>query len=240
MQEIGSGVALWRQVADGIERGIADGSFVAGEKLPGEMEIAETYRVNRHTVRRALATLAERGLVRAERGSGTYVEAARLAYPLRSRTRFSEIVGAGGREPRGQLIDASEEPATRELARQLGLKSGAPLIRIEALRLADRTPVCISTTWLAAERFPGAGSVFASARSMTKLLAHYGVRDYRRASTRITAAIVDATDAARLDLALGRPILVVDATDVDTDGQPLVTKRSRFAAERVEFLVENV
>jgi GntR family phosphonate transport system transcriptional regulator len=240
MQEIGSGVALWRQVADGIERGIADGSFVAGEKLPGEMEIAETYRVNRHTVRRALATLAERGLVRAERGSGTYVEAARLAYPLRSRTRFSEIVGAGGREPRGQLIDASEEPATRELARQLGLKSGAPLIRIEALRLADRTPVCVSTTWLAAERFPGAGNVFASTRSMTKLLTHYGVRDYRRASTRITAAIVDATDAARLDLALGRPILVVDATDVDTDGQPLVTKRSRFAAERVEFLVENV
>jgi GntR family phosphonate transport system transcriptional regulator len=239
MQEIASGVALWRQVADGIERGIANGSFAAGEKLPGEMEIAETYRVNRHTVRRALATLAERGLVRAERGSGTYVEASRLAYPLRSRTRFSEIVGAGGREPRGQLIGASEEPATRELARQLGLKSGAPLIRIEALRLADRTPVCISTTWLSAERFPGAGNIFASARSMTKLLDHYGVRDYRRASTRITAAIVDATDAARLDLALGRPILVVDSTDVDTDGQPLVTKRSRFSAERVEFLVEN-
>ncbi len=43
-------------------------------------------------MRRALATLAERGLVRAERGSGTYVEAPRLAYPLRSRTRFSEIV----------------------------------------------------------------------------------------------------------------------------------------------------
>ena len=91
-----SGVALWRQVADGIERGIADGSFAAGERLPGETDIAETYRVNRHTVRRALATLAERGLVRAERGSGTYVEAPRLAYPLRSRTRFSEIVGAGG------------------------------------------------------------------------------------------------------------------------------------------------
>ena len=33
-------------------------------------------------------------------------------------------------------------------------------------------------------------------------------------------------------------VLVVDATDVDTDGKPLVTKRARFAAERVEFLVE--
>src|SRR5437868_2630944 len=161
IQDTPSGVALWRQVADGIERGIADGRFVAGEKLPGEMEIAETYRVNRHTVRRALATLAE------------------------------------------------------------------------------RAPICVSTTWLSAERFTDAGKVFANLRSMTKLLAHYGIRDFRRASTRITAAIVDGTDAARLDLALGRPILVVDSTDVDTDGRPLVTKRSRFAAERVEFLVEN-
>ena len=239
MPDTASGVALWRQVADGIERSIADGTFAAGEKLPGETEIAETYRVNRHTVRRALAALAERGLVRAERGSGTYVEARRLAYPLRSRTRFSEIVGAGGREPRGQLIDASTDVATRELARELGLKTGAALIRIEALRFADRTPICVSTTWLAADRFPDAGRVFAKLRSMTGLLAHYGINDYRRASTRISAAIAEATDAARLDLSLGRPILVVDSTDVDTSGSPLVTKRSRFAAERVEFLVEN-
>src|ERR1700723_4158381 len=126
LQETPSGVALWREVADGMERGIADGRFAAGARLPGETEIAETYRVNRHTVRRALATLAERGLVRAERGSGTYVEARRLAYPLRSRTRFSEIVGAGGRGPRGQLIDASEDDATRQLPRALGLKTGGP------------------------------------------------------------------------------------------------------------------
>jgi GntR family phosphonate transport system transcriptional regulator len=239
LQDTASGVALWRQVADGIERGIADGRFAAGEKLPGEMEIAEIYRVNRHTVRRALATLAERGLVRAERGSGTYVEAPRLAYPLRSRTRFSEIVGAGGREPRGQMIGASGEAASRELARQLGLKTGAPLVRIEALRLADRTPICVATTWLAAERFAGAGRIYERVRSMTKVLEHFGVRDYRRASTRVTASIVDATDAARLDLALGRPILVVDSTDVDAEGKPLLTSRARFAAERVEFLVEN-
>src|SRR5216684_548079 len=238
-QDAGAGVALWRHVADGIERGIADGTFAAGERLPGENEIAETYRVNRHTVRRALATLAERGFVRAERGSGTYVEAPRLAYPLRSRTRFSEIVGAGGREPRGQLISASEEPATRKLARQLGLKTGALLLRIEALRFADRTPICVGTTWLAAERFPEAERIYERVRSMTKLLAHYGIRDYRRASTRVTAAIVDATDASRLDLALGRPILVVDSTDVDTEGKPLMTKRTRFAAERIEFVVEN-
>ena len=238
-QDTSLGVALWRQVADGIERGIAEGRFAAGDKLPGETEIAETYRVNRHTVRRALAVLSERGLVRAERGSGTYVEARRLAYPLRSRTRFSEIVGAEGREPRAQLIAATEEPATRELARLLVLKTGEPLVRIEALRYADRVPICVSTSWLSAERFPDAGRVFGRVHSITKLLAHYSILDYRRGSSRITASIAEATDATQLDLALGHPVLVIDSTDVDIAGAPLVTKRSRFAAERVALLVEN-
>jgi len=239
MQDVASGVALWRQVADGIERGIADGTFAPGEKLPGETEIAETYRVNRHTVRRALATLAGRGLVRAERGSGTYVEAQRLAYPLRSRTRFSEIVGAGGQEPRGQLIDASDDVATRELARELSLKSGAPLIRIEALRLADRTPICVSTSWLSAERFPDAGAIFANVRSMTKLLAHYGVRDYRRASTRINGG-----DRRRHRRRTARPRARAPGAHGRRDRrrhgrQTARHQRARFAAERVEFLVEN-
>jgi len=226
-------------VADGIERGIAEGRFVAGERLPGEIEIAEIYRVNRHTVRRALASLAERGVVRAERGSGTYVEAPRLSYPLRDRTRFSEIVGAGGREPRGRLISAVEQPATRDLARQLGVKTGTPLIRVEALRSADRWPICIATSWLAAERFPETARIYRTTGSMTKVLRHHGIADYRRSTTRVTAAIVEASDAARLELALGRPVLVVDSTDVDPGGKPLLTSHARFAAERVEFVIDN-
>src|SRR5258708_40271637 len=114
MQDLASGVALWRQVADGIERSIADGRFAAGEKLPGETEIAETYRVNRHTVRRALAGLAQRGLGRAERGSGTYVGAQRLAHPLRARARVFQIVGESGHQTRGQLIDALGEAGPPE------------------------------------------------------------------------------------------------------------------------------
>jgi GntR family phosphonate transport system transcriptional regulator len=239
MQDTISGVALWRQVADGIERGIADGTYPSGEKLPGENEIAEIYRVNRHTVRRALAALAERGLVRAERGSGTYVEAAKLTYPLRSRTRFSEIVGAGGHQPDGKLIGSSIEPATRELAKLLALKTGAPLVRMEDLRFSDRKPICFATTWLPADRFPEAAALFDRLHSITKMLAHYGINDYRRRSTRITAAIVSASDAGQLDLALGKPILIVDSVDVGPDGTPVLTSHSRFVAERVEFMVDN-
>jgi GntR family phosphonate transport system transcriptional regulator len=239
LAETSTGVALWRRVADSIEQSIADGTYPRDSKLPGETEIAELHRVNRHTVRRALAALAERGLVRAERGSGTYVEAPRIAYPLRSRTRFSEIVSAGGHEAHGKLLNASVEDAPQDLAKHLGLKTGAPLLRIDALRTADRMPICVGSTWVNAERFPDGGKLYEKLQSITKVLEHYGIRDYRREWTNITAAIAEAADAARLDLALGRPVLVVEKLDTEINGKPLIISRSRFAAERVQFVIEN-
>ena len=234
-----AGVTLWRRVADGLERGIGDGTYPAKSRLPGEVEIADRFGVNRHTVRRAIAALAERGLVRAERGSGTYVEARRIPYPIRTRTRFSEIVGKSGREAGGRLIASATEMAEREIARRLNLKPGAAVIRIDALRQADRVPICIGTSWLPAGRFADASPVYAAKRSITGTLAHFGIRDYRRASTRIVAALADATDAMWLNLEPGGAVLVVDSVDVDLDGRPVVTSRARFAAERVEFTFDS-
>ena len=56
--------------------------------------------------------IAGRGLVRAARGSGTFVEGGRLAYPISRRTRFSEIVGTAGREAGGCLVASRLEPAS--------------------------------------------------------------------------------------------------------------------------------
>src|ERR1700747_1726388 len=82
-----AGVTLWRRIADDLERAIAAGEIAAGEKLPGETEIAARFAVNRHTVRRAIAELAGRGLVRAARGSGTYVEGGGPPHLLRGTHR---------------------------------------------------------------------------------------------------------------------------------------------------------
>jgi GntR family phosphonate transport system transcriptional regulator len=234
-----AGVALWRRIADDLEQSIARGSFKAGTKLPAETEIAERFGVNRHTVRRAMAALAERGLVRPERGSGTYVEADRIAYPIRRRTRFSEIVGGAGHAVGGRLVASSTENADSEIARRLKIKPGTSVIRMERIRQADGIPIVSSTTWLPAGRFPNAPRIYQmSSNSMTRMLANFGVRDFTRESTRVTAAIAEAADAESLKLALGRPLLVVESVDADTDGVPILTTRSRFASDRVALVLE--
>ena len=231
-----AGVALWRHIADEIERDIAHGRY-DGNKLPGEKDIAESFDVNRHTVRRAIATLTDRGLLRAERGSGTFIEKGRISYAIGKRTRFSENIGRRGQEAGGRMIATGVEAASAEIADRLRLPAEALVIRIDAIRQANRLPLCIGTSWLDARRFPDAGKIYASMGSVTKTLAHFGVNDYTRKSTRIVSAIADAADASALGLAPGRPLLIIDSIDVDGEGQPVVTSRARFAADRVELSI---
>lgn len=233
-----TGVTRWRRIADDIERAIVHGEYPLGARLPGEAEMAVRFDVNRHTVRRALAELARRGLVRAERGSGTYVESKRLPYPIRPRTRFSEIVGGAGRQPGGRLVASATEAVVGEIANRLALLPGAPVVRLELLRSADRVPLCLSTVWLPAERVPDAIRSYRRTRSITPMLSAAGFDDYRRHSTRVSAATADAVDARWLRLTPGRPLLVIDAVDVSPDGIPILASRARFAADRVELVVE--
>lgn len=232
-----SGVTLWRRIADQFEQAIASGEYGVDGRLPSETEIAERFGVNRHTVRRAFAALAERGLVRSARGSGTFVAARRLTYPIGERTRFSEIVGIAGHEVGGRLLGHAVEPASVEVARRLAIGEMSEVVRLHILRSADRVPVCHAASWVIAGRMPDVARVYRQKRSMTVTLAHFGVRDYRRTSTSVTAAIGDAVDAAHLGLPPGRPILVVDSVDVDEHGVPVVTTQARFAADRVSLLV---
>ena len=237
-REAPSGVSLWRRIADEIENSIARGVFSPGSKLPGEMEIAGRFGVNRHTVRRAIAALADRGLVRAERGSGTFIEQQRIPYPIKRRTRFSEIMTGAGHMVGGRLISSTIEECNAELAKSLKIKAGTPVVRLEKLRHADRIPLCASTTWLGAARFPGAAAVYASTNSITRMLTRFGIKNYSRKSTRVTEAIAEAADATLLRVATGRPLLVVESVDIDGDGVPILTSRSRFAADRLELVIE--
>src|SRR5262249_45115176 len=143
-----------------------------------------------------------------------------------------------GRAAGGMLTASALEPADAEIARRLKLKLGTPVVRLELLRHGDRIPLCAATSWVAAQRFPDAARIYSSTSSITRTLAHFGVRDYVRRSTKAAAGFAEARDSASLKIALGRPILIVDSVDVDGDDCPALTTQARFAADRLELVIE--
>jgi GntR family phosphonate transport system transcriptional regulator len=235
-----TGVALWRQIADRIREAIGNGVYDETGMVPPETVLALQFEVNRHTVRSALAALAQEGIVRAVQGRGTLIERKdRLNFPITKRTRFTAGIGDQAREMRGLLLAHAEEKASPEIARWLRLKQGDAVIRLETVRKADRRPVSCATTWFPAERFAGIGEAYRKTESITKAFAELGLSDYLRATTEITAAHADASDIASLELTPGAIVLITKALNTDLDGLPVQYSITRFAADRVQFTIEN-
>lgn len=232
----GTGITLWRQIAERLEQDITSGALRAGERLPVENELAQNFGVNRHTLRRALAQLTERGLIEATAGRGTFVKEPPLRYPIGARTRFSEIVAAGGREPFGRFMGSTVEPASEEVARELGLAVGTPVLRIDGTHEADGVPITIGSFWFPQARCRDLDLIYAATGSLTRALATLGIEDYRRKETRITARPATAMETEVLSLPQGRAVIVLERVDTELNGTPLQWGRSAFAADRVQLI----
>jgi len=230
----------WRTVETCLTAEIRDGQLSPGQRLPPEPALMARFTVGRHSVRRAVAALQARGLVRTLQGSGTYVRpAAVLEYRLSERTRFSRILLDQGREPSGRFLRGAEGPAPPEVAEELGLLPGAPAYEILRLNFADGVPMNLSAAWYPAWRFPGMLQAWQAGRGASEVLAVHGLQDYLRLRSAILTRLPSPEEASWLDQPADQPVLVVRKVDADLAGAPIACSETIWAGERVQLLVDN-
>jgi GntR family transcriptional regulator, phosphonate transport system regulatory protein len=110
---------------------------------------------------------------------------------------------------------------------------------VDALdRFADGQPVVVGAHYLPGDRFPGFMDAYAATGSITDAFARYGIEDYFRKSTRVTARLPDAEEMRVLNLPRSRPVLVTESINVDPDGRTIEYGIARFAADRVHLVFE--
>lgn len=229
--------ALWREIAETLEGEIALGHAGPGARLPTEAELAARFGVNRHTVRHALAHLAQSGLVHARRGAGVFVTAQPVTYPLGRRVRFHQAVEAQGQVPSREFTRIETRPSDAEEAKALHLQQGNPVHVVEGVSSADGHPLAAFRSVFPAERLPGLPEALREGRSITAALQVCGVPDYTRAVTRLTAKAAKPMLALRLRLPEGAPILRSVAINVDAKGEPVEYGTTWFAGDRVTLTV---
>jgi GntR family phosphonate transport system transcriptional regulator len=236
MVERGKGVAIWRQIGESLAADIRNKRYLPGEQLPTEPELSARYEVNRHTVRRAISELELHGLVRVEQGRGTFVESRPIDYPIGKRTRFSANLRKLGVLGYADLID-SKVLQDAEIAKQLKLPKLTNLLYVRMLSKTESRTLSVSDHYFEQKRFPDFPALLKSLRSISKVYAHYGIDDYVRAWSRITAVLPEVEIAYLLNQSKLRPILQVEALNVDLQKKPLQYSVSRFVGDGVQLMV---
>ena len=229
---------VWRQIARRLSAGIGPAGLKPGDRLPTEAQLAAEHGVNRHTVRRAIESLAQSGLVRVEQGRGTFVAEDMLDYEVLPRTRFSEWVRRQSREPSGEVLHVRTVAASAAVAAGLGVARGDLVVSYERLGLADGLPVGLTSHHFPAGRLPGIQDALERHPTITAALAAVGVANYVRRTTRVGARMPTAAEGALLRVSRSRPVLVCENVNVDDAGVVVEFGVSRHPSTRVQVVFE--
>lgn len=142
-----SPMPLWAQVLSDLRRRLAAGEFAEG--FPTDVELVAHYGVSRHTAREAVRRLQAEGIVRRERGRGTFVRAPEFEQGTGALYSLFRSLEEQGIDQRSKVLDLSEVVGG-DIADRFGLGPGARFVRLERLRFAGDVPLAHDTAWIPA------------------------------------------------------------------------------------------
>ncbi len=143
-----SPLPLWAQIANDLRRRLLSGEFE--EHFPTDEELTRDYDVSRHTVREAVRRLEIDGLLVRQRGRGTSLTHPVLEQPLHSLYSLASSMRSQGIEERSEVRAVARVAAPEEVATELGISPGGPVVYVERVRLAGGEPIAWDRSWLPA------------------------------------------------------------------------------------------
>ena len=221
-------IPLWSQLRDDIARRIETGEF--GDSFPGEHTLREQYAVSRQTVRMALRSLREAGVISAARGMSSRLLRPQIEQPLGSLYSLFTSVEAQGMAQES-IVLALDERGDARAATALGLAAETPLVFLHRVRLADGEPLALDQVWLPASiARPLLDADFSRTALYTELAARCGVRP-AGGSEEIDAVTLDPSQARDLHSHKGAPAFSIERLACHDD-VPLELRTTLVRADR--------
>ncbi len=95
------------------------------------------------TLRQAIKTLEDEGILERRLGSGTYVSSQKVQEKMSGIMSFTDITRANGQVPSSKLLSYRvTKPSLSEKKKKLKIKDTDNVLRMERVRFADNVPIC--------------------------------------------------------------------------------------------------
>ena len=231
-----SPLPLYAQLESILGTEIAAGTLPPESRLPNEEQLIERYRVSRTTVRQTIQNLVRRGLIEIRRGKGTFVLPPKITQELTELTGFVEDMQSLGREASARLIDKQILPAAENVARQLAIAAGTPVVRIQRVRLADNSPLSFDETYLPRELGERIVANDLETEPIFSLLEQKYNTPLVEAEYRLEAVSADDLVARALGITAGDPIFLIERTSYTAGHEPVDYEKLHYRGDQIRFV----
>ncbi|RWR02257.1 phosphonate metabolism transcriptional regulator PhnF [[Pantoea] beijingensis] len=228
---------VYQAVAAQLEEELRKG-YRCGDYLPSEQQLATRYAVNRHTLRRAVDELVNKGLLQRRHGVGILVLMRPYDYPLHTQARFSQNLLEQGSHPTSEKLMGVLRPASSDVAMALACNEGANVIHLRTLRRVNGVVVCVINHYFSDLSWWPQLQQFHSG-SLHDFIHQHLNHQLTRRQTRISARRAQAKESKLLEVGLQSPLLCVRTLNSREDGSMAEYSVSLTRADMIELTLEH-
>ena len=233
-------IPKYLQIGAWIKELIETGRYRRGDRLPSELEFSSLCHVNRNTVRQAIAALASEGILRREKGRGTFVDAqppGALVHRMKRISSFREDLERHGLIENTKVLKCSAEDPGESVARELFLRPGSKVAVVRRIRCGGETPFIYEESRLPYDLY---GSILECdlSGSMYRLLTdRFGVV-LARSQQVLRAVNLKGKIAGILAVPPNTPGIFMESVTFDDKNMPVEMLHSYYRGDRYVFEVE--
>lgn len=196
---------MYIKIHNQIKRDVENHVYKVGDRIPAERPLAVKFGVSRMTLRQAIKTLEEEGILERRLGSGTYVASQKVQEKMSGIMSFTEITQANGQIPSSKLISYQIGKPSLSEKERLNLNPDSEVLRMERIRFADETPICYEVVTIPYHLVENLSKDDIS----THLYETLNKNGYRigRVTEHISAAVANENDARLLNAKKGEALI---------------------------------
>ncbi|ABJ63689.1 GntR family transcriptional regulator [Levilactobacillus brevis] len=228
---------IYIQIHNDIKRAIEAGKWAVGDRIPSERELSRNFDVSRMTLRQAIQTLVDEGILERQVGSGTYVANQKVQEKMSGVTSFTDLMLTQGKQPTSKTISYHVMNPSLSEAEKLKLNEDDQVLRMERIRYGDDVPICFEVATVPEKLVDGL-----SKKEVTSSL-YRALEDKKQLSPGKAQQTVSAMSASEriaeyLSIKRGDAILRLRQVTYLQDGTPFEYVRTQYVGERFEFYLE--
>ncbi|HKN04130.1 MAG TPA: GntR family transcriptional regulator [Buttiauxella sp.] len=224
---------LYLKFAETVKSAVRSGILPQGNILPGERDFSQLTGVSRITVRKAMQTLEDDGVVTRSRGYGTQINST-FEYSLKEARGFSQQVVLRGKKPNTLWVNKRVVKCSPEVAEQLAVAADSDVFLLKRIRYVDEDAVSVEESYVPAELIADADDIGVS------LYDYFRSQNIipQRTRSRVSARMPDSEFQSHIKLETPVPVLVIKQVAFDPQNRPIEYSISYCRSDLYVFVCE--
>ena len=215
-------VPLHTQAASYMREKIYSREWNLDDQIPTEHELVEMLGMSRGTIKRAIKSLVDEGLLVQMRGKGTFVTRPNITHPSGNcLLSFAESLHSQGIEFETQVIEKRVATADEFLADKLSIPVNAPILFLRRVRTVEGEPIMYIENRLNLKAAPGLDKVDFEKETLFKSIERLAGKRIGYSQARYAAKIAGEKRGRILQVGEEAPVLHLEQLVFLSDNHPI-------------------